>query len=188
MHRPYLFAAAIAAIGLLVGVASSSVPLTSAFAAVSACALGFAMGVAAARRDRVDAAFPFPAAAVRRELNRARRHGRSVALVQVRHTSETAGLSVADQLQAAVRETDVVWVDGRSTYFFLPDTQSVGARVLSQRLREAVENGDGTAVATAIFPDDGATFGALLSALAPVEEAPQLVDVAGSSPVERRLG
>ena len=188
MQRPYLLAALIAAIGLLVGVASSSVPLTSAFAAVSACALGFAMGVAAARRDRVDSAFPFPAAAVRRELNRARRYGRSVALVRVVVGSERSGLAAAGELHAAIRETDVVWVDGPATYFFLPDTQSSGASVLSQRLRETIEDADGTAVSTAIFPDDGATFGALLSALAPVSNAPTLVELPEASAAEQKLG
>lgn len=187
MHRPYLLAAAIAAIGLLVGVASSSVQLTSAFAAVSACTLGFAMGVAAARRDRVEGAFAFPAAAVRRELNRARRHGRSIALVRIRLPGNS-GLAAAEELQASVRETDVVWVDGQSTYLFLPDTQAAGAGILSQRLSEVIDDVDGTAVASAIFPDHGATFGALLGALAPMEAGSNLIDMPGVAAPERRLG
>ena len=106
--------------------------------------------------------------------------------MRVRLASESTGLTAAEELHAAVRETDVVWVDGRSTYLFLPDTQSTGASVLSQRLREALEDADGTAVSTAIFPDDGATFGALLGALAPVEDGSSVVDLPAAA--ERRLG
>jgi hypothetical protein len=187
MYRPYLLAGAIGAVGLLVGVASSSVPLTSAFAAISACALGFAMGAAAVRRDRIDEPFAFPAAAVRRELNRARRYERHIALLRIK-LPDFAATRTTEELQASVRETDVVWMDGSSTYLFLPDTDSPGASILAERLREALADLDGTTVTAAVFPDHGATFGALLQQLSPLTSDAALPEAAIESIAGRQLG
>ncbi len=97
---------------------------------------------------------------LRLELARARRFGRSFALVRVG--------TVARALSAHVRDIDRVWVVDGETYVLLPEADRPAAEALVTRLRRSsVDAVERCAISIAAFPADGLTSSALLERLEP---------------------
>jgi hypothetical protein len=79
---------------------------------------------------------------------------------------------VVGQIEAALRSTDLLAAgEGGGYYALLPQTDSLGAGVLAQRIRRSLEDGghgelvSGTQIACATFPADGTQLDALLDVL-----------------------
>src|SRR5215213_9680514 len=97
---------------------------------------------------------------VQRELDRARRYGRTFALVALPAAVEAD----RDVLAAQVRSVDLVWRDGDAAYVLLPEAETLDAAALVARLwRVLPELAAGSRVA--VFPTSGMTLRGLREAL-----------------------
>ncbi len=97
------------------------------------------------------------------ELERARRHERPLTLVRL---SAARRGTAAEELQSlTVRRTDTVHEVGSVAYLIAPETDAAEARILSGRLAATLDDPLGLVTATATFPDDGVSSGALLAKL-----------------------
>jgi hypothetical protein len=113
--------------------------------------------------------------AFRRELDRARRHGRPFALLKLKRIAEvgassTTGSDDPDGLSLALvgtplRVTDRAWRDGSDVIVLLPEAGRATAAELAARLERLAPGRFGSAIGIAVFPTDGLTSGALLGAL-----------------------
>jgi hypothetical protein len=128
------------------------------------------------------AAYLDPWDALRRELDRARRYGRPLALIQITPSSEAAiaaptrrrrflSRTQADAdalalLRAALRTGDEVWRVHERVFVMLPEADHACAAGLVERLRvrlaPVLEDCEARIVS---FPADGLTAGALLAGL-----------------------
>lgn len=110
---------------------------------------------------------------LRRELDRARRHRRSFALVRlaagpadgVPRESARSGDAMARLVGASLRITDRAWRDGHGVMIMQPETDRASAEAFAERLRSMAPDRLAAPISIAIFPDDGLTSGALLDAL-----------------------
>ena len=96
---------------------------------------------------------------LRREMARARRFGRSFALVRI-------GRLPRPGFASHLRTVDYAWAADGGTYVLLPEADREAAEGFVGRIRREVPDlVAGSAVSVAAFPDDGLTSGALLQAL-----------------------
>jgi hypothetical protein len=118
---------------------------------------------------------------LRTELARARRHDRRFAIVGIPEglwapgvadgdEKANRGLLVAATVQTLVRRPDRAWVDGRRLHVLLTDCDRQKGLAFLERARASMPQlFSDDRVRLAVFPDDGITSGALLSALEPAE-------------------
>lgn len=100
------------------------------------------------------------------EVERARRHGRPLAVVRI-PAPEVGDVNPA--LDAVLRITDRRWRWRGELVLALPETDRAGAGVVLGRLAHLVDAGLRTAEAgVAVFPDDALTTTALFEGAAPV--------------------
>ena len=123
---------------------------------------------------------------IRREIDRARRHERPVALAKITVPSH-AGPELTAQLIEAIQPTgagragprsaDRYWRSGDSVYLLLPETTTDGGRAAVHRAINATPALADSAWQVASFPEDAITVGALFEALGTrpprAEELPQ---------------
>jgi hypothetical protein len=118
------------------------------------------------------------------ELDRSRRFGHRFGLIRIssRRGIESGRSSLHDlghAVNSLLRRVDRVWVDGTGVYLLLPECDRTMVEALLDRLREPlsrlVAGSEAPAVSSAVFPDDGMTSAALLSALKDNRHAPSPV-------------
>lgn len=111
---------------------------------------------------------------VRREMDRARRHERSVAVVRIVVPSSASPQAVAKLIDAihpsgagrsGPRSADRFWRSGDSIYLLLPETAGAGARSVVRRTIAASTDFADCEWTVAAFPEDALTVGALFAAL-----------------------
>lgn len=102
---------------------------------------------------------------VHRELARARRHERPLAIVRLPGTDPTDASARAVAIAPYLRRIDRIWAEHGDVTVLLPDTDRTAAERLVDRLRARQPVAVGSSPAIATFPADGLTSGALLSAL-----------------------
>lgn len=101
-----------------------------------------------------------------RELDRARRHERPLTIIRLGPAAE-AGFDPEEreqELSRHLRSIDRTWLDGETLYIVLPETDRVAGEAMLARIRRLGPNW-GHGLAMAVFPEDGITTAALLSAL-----------------------
>jgi hypothetical protein len=114
-----------------------------------------------------------PAQELQVELDRSRRFGHPFALVGIwcrpKQERWTFLREVATALDTFVRRVDRVWIQGSGVYVLLPECDRTKLEATLERLRDPLSRLLGedtrTEVSAAVFPDDGLTSGALISAL-----------------------
>ena len=99
-----------------------------------------------------------------RELARARRHERPVAIVRLPGTTEDASAR-ASAIVPFVRRIDRVWAEHGDVTLVLPETDRAAAERLVDRIRARRPEAIGDAQSIAAFPVDGLTSGAIVAAL-----------------------
>jgi hypothetical protein len=99
-----------------------------------------------------------------RELARARRHERPVAIVRLPGAAADAP-ERASAIVPFVRRIDRVWAEHGDVNIVLPETDRAAAERLIDRIRARRPEAVGDAPAIATFPVDGLTSGAIVSAL-----------------------
>jgi hypothetical protein len=105
-----------------------------------------------------------------RELERARRHGRRLALVRLTPGGRTDG-ALAERVRADARVIDLVWHEHDAVYLGLPEADREVAERVAVRLCARPELA-AAEVRTAVFPDEALTTGALMSLVAGRAGAP----------------
>ncbi|MDP9483489.1 MAG: hypothetical protein M3P84_09730 [Chloroflexota bacterium] len=101
---------------------------------------------------------------VHRELARARRHERPLALVRLPGASGTDAAARSAAIAPFLRRIDRTWSEHGDVNVLLPEADRTAAEILVERLRKCQPDAVGGAnIAT--FPADGLTSGALLAAL-----------------------
>jgi len=114
-------------------------------------------------------------AAFRRELDRARRHRRSFALVRLPLGDAPHGAGsgrLGDGIAATtlrllgttLRITDSAWIQDGAAMVLLPESDRATAEAFLERARQAAPRRFGERAGIALFPDDGLTSGALFEA------------------------
>ena len=152
-----------------IGVSGTSGPLAALLILVAVIAIIAAFGLA------WPAVEPLKASGMdelRRELDRARRHRRSFALVRL-GTRPDAGRSgeasgsdaMAELVGASLRITDRAWRERDGVMIMQPETDRASAEAFAVRLRSLAADRFTSAISIAVFPDDGLTSGALIDAL-----------------------
>jgi hypothetical protein len=100
-----------------------------------------------------------------RELARARRHERPLAIVRLPGDGGTEAAARAAAIAPYLRRIDRVWSEHGDVNVLLPETDRAAAERLVGRLRARQPETFGAQAAIAAFPADGLTSGALLSTL-----------------------
>lgn len=101
---------------------------------------------------------------VHRELARARRHERPLAIVRLPGASGTDAAARSAAIAPYLRRIDRTWSEHGDVNVLLPEADRSAAEILVERLRKRQPDAVGGAnIAT--FPADGLTSGALLAAL-----------------------
>lgn len=100
-----------------------------------------------------------------RELARARRHERPLAIVRLPGKGGTDAAARATAIAPFLRRIDRVWSEHGDVNVLLPETDRAAAERLVERLRAGQPETFGTEASIASFPADGLTSGALLSTL-----------------------
>ncbi len=129
-------------------------------------------GLAPRRRAPED-----PWAAVRREIDRSRRHAHQVALLRLaapgRERHDRHALTrMAGALGETLRGVDSVWVEHDAVFVLLPESGRAAAEGLLARLPAIAA---ATRVSLGCFPEDGLTANALRAAVARGDGAPHAV-------------
>ncbi len=102
---------------------------------------------------------------VHRELARARRHERPLAIVRLPGTAVSDASARATVIAPSLRRIDRIWAEHGDVIVLLPDSDRPAAERLIERLRSRQPGAVGDDPAIATFPADGLSSGALLSAL-----------------------
>ncbi len=102
---------------------------------------------------------------VHREIARARRHERQLAIVRLPGEAGSDAVARAEAIAPYLRRIDRTWADQGEVNVLLPETDRPAAEHLVQRLRSRQPEVVGTGASIATFPTDGLTSGALLAAL-----------------------
>ena len=121
---------------------------------------------------------------VHRELARARRFQRSMAIVRLPGSEGTDAPDRATTIVPYLRRIDRVWAEHGDVTVLLPDTDRAAAERLVSRLQTRQPIAVGPAPAIVTFPVDGLTSGALLSALYGTPLPSVAVPVGVGRPVE----
>ena len=159
--------------GIVVGwslAAASPVPAVVAVVAVAVAAFVIFVDRARLADHRAPAASA-PIASqtgwedVHRELARARRFQRSMAIVRLPGGDVTDAPTRASRIVPYLRRIDRIWAEHGDVNVLLPDTDRAAAELLVRRLQARQPDAVGPAPAIATFPVDGLTSGALLSTL-----------------------
>lgn len=136
------------------------------------------------------------AEALRRELDRARRHRRTFAVIRLPIANQlrllddaTDGIADATlrALGTMLRVTDWAWVHEDAILVLLPEADRATAASFLDRARQVAPDRFSGPAGIALFPDDGVTSGALLDAaendqLGREMPRPMAPSVAGSAP------
>ncbi len=150
------------------GVATSSlVPI------LLALPLAVLLGALVMARRRDERAVPIAApisseagwADVHREISRARRHERPLAIVRLPGEAGSDANARAAAIAPHLRRIDRTWADHGEVNLLLPETDRPEAERLVERLRSRQPDVVMTGASIATFPTDGLTSGALLAAL-----------------------
>ena len=97
-----------------------------------------------------------------RELDRSRRHGHPLALVQLPASSAGELDRAHRAIEVLVRSVDAVWLERGALFVLLPETDHTRADGFVARVRAAAPASIAVeAIAVACFPDDGLTSEAL---------------------------
>lgn len=168
-------------IGLLAGLALVSDHNVRTWAVVMSCTTLAAVGYGAYQEQRAQRAVRLarkrigtvPYDEVRREMDRARRHERPLAIARLEFSKDGGGFSSARQMLDELnkvgarplwRSTDRFWRDGRNLFLLLPETRAASALAMVERaLRARSETVVDARVAS--FPENGVTVGALFQTL-----------------------
>lgn len=165
-HAGFLLALVVLAWGSGLLLASDRLSLSIGLASLAVLCAGRAL--TRADRHSVAGAVVPVWEQVRREIERARRHNRS--LVVARLTLEPAGMDnpypIAEQAEYMLRATDSVWVENRSILLLLSEVDRHSAQVVVDRLVESL-TGLVTESILASFPEDELTLGGLMDRLYP---------------------
>jgi len=168
-------------IGLLAGLALVSDHNVRTWAVVMSCTTLAAVGYAGYQEQRAQRAVRMarrrigtvPYDEVRREMDRARRHERPLAIARLGFAKSVDGLSSARHMLGELnsasgrspwRSTDRFWRDGRNLYLLMPETTAASARAMVGRALH-VESETVVDARVASFPEDGVTVGALFQTL-----------------------
>jgi hypothetical protein len=100
-----------------------------------------------------------------RELARARRHERPLAIVRLPGSGGSDAAARAAALAPYLRRIDRVWSEHGDVNVLLPETDRAAAERLVGRLRARQPETFGAEASIASFPTDGLTSGALLATL-----------------------
>ena len=100
-----------------------------------------------------------------RELARARRHERPMAIVRLPGDPGSDADARAAAIAPYLRRIDRTWADHGEVNLLLPETDRPAAEHLVERLRQRRPDEVGAGASIATFPADGLTSGALLAAL-----------------------
>lgn len=96
--------------------------------------------------------------AVERELRRARRHGRQLALTRIR----PIGLDINEAraaIEPGLRATDICFVDDESVYVAMPESGPMEGQLAERRLcQEISAHGGTTRTCSASYPSDALTL------------------------------
>jgi len=105
-------------------------------------------------------------ATVHRELARARRHERPLALVRLPGDGrQESALTRAEAIVPYLRRIDRVWAEHGDVNLLLPEADRAAAQRLVERLRERQPDAQASEASIASFPADGLTSGAILATL-----------------------
>ncbi len=118
--------------------------------------------------------------AVHREIARARRHERPLALVRLSGDGRMdEALARAGTIVPLLRRIDRIWAEHGDVNILLPEADRAAAERLVERLRARQPNASPVEASIACFPADGLTSGALLAALygTPLQSVPVPVGV-----------
>lgn len=183
-------------VGLLAGIALVSDHNVRTWAVVMSCTTLAAVAYGAYQEHRAQRAVTIarrrlgsaPHDDVQREMDRARRHERPLAIARLHlgrdprmpRSSSGRRLGSLDSVDVRrlLRSTDRIWRQGRSLYLLLPETTAAAARHLIARAAEALPGITHDARVVA-FPEDGVTMGALFEALGGTPPAPGEVTAEG---------
>jgi hypothetical protein len=121
---------------------------------------------------------------VHREIARARRHERPMAIVRLPGESGSNATTRAAALAPYLRRIDRTWADQGEVNVLLPETDRLAAEQLVERLRIRQPSVVGAGASIAAFPTDGLTSGALLAALYGTPLPTVAVPVGVGRPVE----
>jgi hypothetical protein len=102
-------------------------------------------------------------AAFDREIERARRYARPLALIRIEWDGDPGAAAAFDPMVA--RRTDLVFAIGAATYLIAPEATSSHADALCRRVEEEYGAAELVSATSASFPADGLSRGALLTAL-----------------------
>jgi hypothetical protein len=137
--------------------------------------LAILAGLGALPAQRLDALEWAGLDALRRELDRSRRHRRSFALLRLSlapgvatsaaTSSDDADGQMLSLVGASLRLTDRAWRDGNDVIVLLPEAGRATAADLAARLESLSPGRFAQRVGIAVFPEDGLTSGALVDAL-----------------------
>lgn len=152
---------------------------SAAYAAFLESRIGEALRIARSRRGSL------PRDDVRRELDRARRHERPLAMVRL----DTPGSSQAQAMlhrllgdekqghRPLLRTTDRAWRAGGVIFVAMPETTAETGRSFAERVSSTMPD-LGLARSTVVaFPDSGMTMGSLFAALEGAEPAVDQLEV-----------
>ena len=146
-------AAVLFAIGAIVG-------YVAAFLSVPALREGRARATGAAIDDATAGWAEF-----HRELTRARRFDRSFAIVRIGPaTSADDHDHIRDEVAAALRRIDRVWLDGEHLLMLLPEASPQAVKATLDRVRAKVPKAIQVDPGVALFPQHGITSGSLIAA------------------------
>lgn len=125
-----------------------------------------------------------PAEELQVELDRSRRFGHHFALVRISSRREIRELAYG--VSSLLRRVDRVWIDRTGVYVLLPECDRTMVEALFDRLGEPLSRllgeNNRSEVSSAVFPEDGLTSGALLSALNRNRQAPSKATRRRSTP------
>lgn len=168
-------------VGVVTGPSLSAALVAMVALILLAVAIAFQTGLRAGRQRSARPSLRDAQDALRQELDRSRRFGRSFVLMRFPTPRDaTRGSSIGDDrpdgelIAMMLRGIDRTWSAGAWTYALLPEATREAALELTARLRRALPGATTPAfVEYAEFPKDGLTAGALLANLRPEPENDQ---------------
>jgi hypothetical protein len=166
-----MFVAMVAAI--IGGVIGWGIATSSLLPIVIAVSIAVLVGFLVRVRLRDERAVPMVAptsseagwADVHREIARARRHERPLAIIRLPGEAGSDADARAAAIAPHLRRIDRTWADHGEVNLLLPETDRAEAERLVERLQARQPDVAGTGASIAAFPTDGLTSGALLAAL-----------------------